>query len=88
MAYQRDSLAIHFTWKQETPEVMALLPQIEEKLAPFDARPHWAKLFTVPPATLKSRYPKHDDFAALVTDHDPKAKFRNEFINHNIFGLA
>jgi hypothetical protein len=42
----------------------------------------------VPPATLKSRYPKHDDFAALVTDHDPKAKFRNEFINHNIFGLA
>jgi alditol oxidase len=88
MAYQRDSLAIHFTWKQETPEVMALLPQIEEKLAPFDARPHWAKLFTIPPATLKSRYPKHDAFTELVTQHDPKSKFRNQFINHNIFGLA
>jgi alditol oxidase len=88
MAYQRDSLAIHFTWKQQTPEVMALLPQIEAKLAPFEARPHWAKLFTVPPATLKARYPKHDAFTELVTRYDPKAKFRNEFINHNIFSLA
>jgi xylitol oxidase len=88
MAYQRDSLAIHFTWKQQTPEVMALLPEIEAKLAPFEARPHWAKLFTVPPATLKARYPKHDAFTELVTQHDPQSKFRNEFINHNIFGLT
>jgi xylitol oxidase len=88
MAYQRDSLAIHFTWKLETPEVMALLPQIEEKLAPFEARPHWAKLFTVPPATLKSRYPKHAGFVQLLNHQDPKAKFRNEFVNHDIFGQA
>jgi alditol oxidase len=86
MAYQRDSLAIHFTWKQQTPEVMALLPQIEATLAAFEARPHWAKLFTVPPAALKARYPQHDAFAELVTQHDPKAKFRNQFVNQNIFG--
>jgi len=85
MAYQRNSLAIHFTWKQQTPEVMALLPQIEAKLAPFDARPHWAKLFTVPPAQLKARYPKFADYQALLNNHDPKGKFRNDFINHNIF---
>jgi xylitol oxidase len=88
MAYQRDSLAIHFTWKPETPEVMAILPLIEEKLAPFDARPHWAKLFTVPPATLKSRYPKHAEFVELLNYHDPKSKFPNEFVNHNLFGQA
>jgi hypothetical protein len=35
---------------------------------------------------LKARYPKHDAFAELVTQRDPKAKFRNEFVNHNIFG--
>jgi xylitol oxidase len=86
MAYQRDSLAIHFTWKPETPEVTALLPLIEEKLAPFEARPHWAKLFTLPPATIKARYPKIGDFQALVTKHDPQGKLRNQFIDHNIFG--
>jgi xylitol oxidase len=88
MAYKRDSLAIHFTWKPETPEVTAILPLIEEKLAPFEARPHWAKIFTVPPATLKSRYPKHADFTALLNHQDPKSKFRNEFLNHNLFGQA
>jgi xylitol oxidase len=88
MAYQRDSLAIHFTWKPETPEVMAILPLIEEKLAPFAARPHWAKLFTMPPSTLKSRYPRHDDFVALMNGHDPKAKFRNGFIDLNLYGKA
>jgi len=86
MAYKRDSLAIHFTWKPEIPEVMALLPQIEEKLAPFEARPHWAKLFTIPPTTLASRYEKMSDYKALLTKTDPKSKFRNDFINHNIFG--
>ena len=88
MAYRRDSLAIHFTWKPETPEVTAILPLIEEKLAPFDARPHWAKLFRIPPATLKSRYPRHDEFVALQNQYDPNGKFRNEFINHNLYGQA
>jgi alditol oxidase len=86
MAYQRDSMAIHFTWKQQIPQVMELLPQIEEKLAPFDARPHWAKLFTIPPAILQSRYPKHAAFIEQLKHYDPKGKFRNEFIQHNLFG--
>jgi xylitol oxidase len=87
MAYKRDSLAIHFTWRPETPQVMALLSQIEEKLAPFDARPHWAKLFTVPSRTLALRYEKFSDYKSLLSHYDPKGKFRNEFINHNLFGM-
>ena len=85
MAYKRDSLAIHFTWKPETPAVNALLPLIEAKLALFDARPHWAKVFTVPPAQLKNRYPKIADYQALLKQQDPTGKFRNEFIDRNIF---
>ena len=53
--YQRPSMALHFTWKPEWPAVKTILPLIEEKLAPFGARPHWAKLFTIPPAQLKSQ---------------------------------
>jgi alditol oxidase len=84
-AYQRDSLAIHFTWKPMTADVMALLPQIETKLAPFGARPHWGKLFTVPPARLADLYPKLADFRALARHFDPEGKFRNQFVEHNIF---
>jgi xylitol oxidase len=85
-AYQRPSMAIHFTWKPEWPEVKAILPLIEEKLAPFNARPHWAKLFTVPPSTIHHLYPKMPDFQTLLKHYDPEGKFRNEFIDTNIYG--
>jgi xylitol oxidase len=68
MAYQRDSLIIHFTWKNEPDAVLALLPQIEEALAPFDARPHWGKLNTVDAATLSRRYPRVPQCRARQAD--------------------
>lgn len=86
MAYQRPSMAIHFTWKPEWPDVQKVLPRIEEKLATFNARPHWAKLFTTPPATLHHHYPKMPAYQALLKQYDPQGKFRNQFINTNIFG--
>ncbi len=55
-AYHQDCMAIHFTWKPEWPEVQKVLPLIEEKLAPFNAKPHWAKLFTMPPSRLAQVY--------------------------------
>jgi xylitol oxidase len=83
--YKRPSMTIHFTWKPEWPAVRNVLPMIEEQLAPFDARPHWAKLFTMSPSRLQSRYEKLADFRALLTHYDPNGKFRNEFLNTNIF---
>ena len=84
--YQQDSIAIHFTWKPEWPAVQKLLPVIERELAPFGARPHWAKLFSVSPADLKARYAKMPDFIKLATKFDPTGKFRNAFLDTNIFG--
>lgn len=86
MAYQRPSMAIHFTWTPEWPEVQTILPQIEEKLAAFNARPHWAKLFALRHSRLKQIYAKMPDYQALLGQYDPKGKFRNEFLNANIFG--
>ncbi|HSY69673.1 MAG TPA: D-arabinono-1,4-lactone oxidase [Edaphobacter sp.] len=84
--YQRPSMTIHFTWKPEWPEVKKVLPLIEEKLAPFGGRPHWAKLFTMQPASLRAQYAKMRDYQALLAQYDPTGKFRNEFINTNIYG--
>jgi xylitol oxidase len=85
MAYQRPSLAIHFTWKPEWPAVRQILPLIEAKLARFEPRPHWAKLFTVAPTILQSRYAKLADFKELLRQHDPNGKFRNAFLESNLY---
>jgi alditol oxidase len=79
------SVTIHFTWKQEWDEVSKLLPLIEKELAPFNARPHWGKLFTIPPQVLDSRYEKLADFKKLAAHYDPKGKFRNDFLSQNIY---
>jgi alditol oxidase len=85
MAYQRDSLAIHFTWKPESDAVRALLPQIEAKLEAFGPRPHWGKLFAIPPAKLQGQYPRLAEFKLFLKQQDPQGKFRNEFIEDNLF---
>jgi xylitol oxidase len=86
MAYQRPSLAIHFTWKPEWAAVQKILPLIEANLAPFEPRPHWAKIFTLPSATLQSRYARLADFKDLLHQHDPEGKFRNGFLQSNLYG--
>jgi alditol oxidase len=83
--YQQPSVTIHFTWKQDWPAVSKLLPVIEKELAPFEARPHWGKLFAMPPAELKSRYKRLPDFIQLSKKYDPQGKFRNAFLDRNIF---
>ena len=83
--YKQPCVAIHFTWKPDWPAVRKLLPLIERELAPFNARPHWGKLFTVSPAQLKSIYERLPEFVELSTKYDPRRKFRNEFLNTNIF---
>ena len=85
MAYNQDSVAIHFTWKQDWPAVSKVLPAIERELAPFNPRPHWGKLFTMAPAELRSRYERLPEFVALAKKLDPQVKLRNTFLDRNIF---
>jgi xylitol oxidase len=84
--HNQTSVTIHFTWKQETEAVLELLPQIEKALAPFNARPHWGKVFTLEPKVLEGRYEKLNDFKKLIAEYDPNGKFRNAFLEKNIYG--
>jgi xylitol oxidase len=85
-AYQQPSVAIHFTWKPDWPNVQKVLPVIEKELNPYGPRPHWGKLFTMRPEVLRSRYEKLDDFRQLATKYDPQGKFRNAFLKDRLFG--
>ncbi len=83
--YQQNCVAIHFTWKQNVKEVGELLPIIEAELAPFQARPHWGKIFTMAPSVLASRYQKLPEFLELAKQFDPQGKFKNDYLNLNIY---
>ena len=79
--YRRDSLCIGFTWRKHPAEVDALLPVIEDALAPFEPRPHWGKLFRIDAAQLAPRFPRLHDFLRLARTSDPEGKFWNPFLD-------
>ncbi|WP_290060992.1 FAD-binding protein [Amycolatopsis solani] len=76
-----DRVALHFTWQPRQPEVEAILPVIEERLAPFGARPHWGKLVH----DVRGEYPRLADFRELAATLDPDGKFRNPFLDRHVF---
>jgi xylitol oxidase len=86
--YQQACIGIHFTWKKDWDRVRNILPKIEDQLAQFNTRPHWAKLFTMSPAHLQGLYKKLPDFRQLIQHYDPQGKFRNEFLGKYIFGVS
>lgn len=85
-AHGRDSACVHFTWKQLPQQVEALLPEIEERLAPYAPRPHWGKVFTMDPAAVRAQYPRLGDFRALRDRLDPDRMFRNDYVDRLLGG--
>ena len=77
-AFERDCLAIHFTWKK-LDAIYPVIEKVEAALRPFNYRPHWGKVFTADATYLKSVYPKMGEFQALVQALDPAKKFENTF---------
>jgi len=79
--YQRDSIALHFTWIADTDAVLPVVASVEEALAPLHPRPHWGKIFTAAPEAITAEYPRFGDFRDLVRRHDPAGVFRNEWLD-------
>jgi len=86
MNYERDSVGIHFAFGRDWPSVSRALGVIETALAPFAPRPHWGKLFVMPPAAVQTLYPRLGDFRSLARQLDPVGKFRNPFLDAHVFG--
>jgi len=83
-AYGRDSVAFHFTWISDAARVLPVVAAVERDLAPFDARPHWGKVFTADPA---ARYPRAAEWASLVRRADPGGRFGNDMLGP-LYGYA
>ncbi|MGA5703916.1 FAD-binding protein [Peterkaempfera bronchialis] len=79
-AHGREAVAFHFTWVPDEEAVAPALRAVEEALAPFDARPHWGKVFRTDPETLRGLYGRYADFERLAGEYDPAGKFRNDWM--------
>ena len=86
--YGRETVAIHFTWKQEREQVEGLLAELENTLLPFASRPHWGKLFVADAKTIGPMYERLDDFRGLLDRLDPRGAFRNGWLESRVLGLG
>ncbi|HJP76511.1 MAG TPA: FAD-binding protein [Pseudonocardiaceae bacterium] len=86
-SYHRDSVTFHFTWVKDELAVAPVLAQVEQRLLPLGARPHWGKLTSIPANQIVASYPCAPDFAALLRRFDPDGKFRNSFVD-DLFPLS
>ncbi len=84
--YGRDTVALHFTWSPEPAAVRRALAEVERVLAPFEARPHWGKLFLAGAGEIAPLYERHGDFVALLDRIDPSGTFRNDWLRRHVLG--
>ena len=76
----RDSAAVHFTWIADAAAVAPVVADVEAALAPFDARPHWGKVFSTAPDAVRALWPRLPDAERLVRATDPSGKFGNAML--------
>ena len=84
--HERDSLGVHFTWVSDQRAVERALGRVEAALAPFDARPHWGKLFLADAERTARSYPRLADFRRLAERLDPRGAFRNAWLERCVLG--
>jgi alditol oxidase len=84
--YGRDTIGIHFTWAREPDPVRRAVATLEAALDPLHPRPHWGKLFLAGADTIGPRYERLRDFAGLVGRLDPRAAFRNAWLERHVLG--
>ncbi|KAJ7197100.1 L-gulonolactone D-arabinono-1,4-lactone oxidase [Mycena haematopus] len=65
-----------------------LFARFEAIVAQHGGRPHWAKAHHFAPATLRTLYPRFDDFVRVIQDVDPEGVFRNEYVRRHVLGEA
>lgn len=82
--YKRDTLSMHFTWVPDREGVNTAVRHVEDALAPFDALPHWGKVFS--PGHVGARYPRLAAFLDIRDRLDPTGKFSNPWLEEVVFG--
>lgn len=74
VAYGTDVVGLHFTWHLDPAGVAAVVPDLQARLAPYAARPHWGKVYDEAGLDAGALYPRWDDWLELVRRRDPEGR--------------
>lgn len=79
-AHGRESgyVAVHRYWRDPDHEYFR---EAEAVLRAHDGRPHWGKMHTRDAESLRSTYPKFDEFLAVRNRLDPDRVFANPYLD-------
>ena len=79
-AHGRESgyVAVHRYWRDPDHEYFR---EAEAVLKAHDGRPHWGKMHTRDAESLRSTYPKFDEFLAVRNRLDPDRVFANPYLD-------
>jgi xylitol oxidase len=80
-------VGLHFTFRRDADGVRSVLPAIEADLGPLGAVPHWGKVTTMTPATIRARTPQLARFRDLALAFDPAGKFQNPYLRRLVFDI-
>lgn len=75
-----DSVALHFTWVNDTPAVDKAVAALEEVLAEFDPIPHWGKVHHFDKSKLEKVHARLGKARAVFDELDPEGVFNTEYL--------
>ena len=79
-AYERDAVALHFTWADDAVAVARAVDVVEEALAPFAPRPHWGKVHHFDADAIARVVPRVADARAVFERLDPEGVFSGPYL--------
>lgn len=78
--HRGDSVALHFTWKNDAAAVARAVDLVEEIIAEFEPIPHWGKVHHFDAQKLLAVYPKLASARRVFDELDPKGIFSTEYL--------
>jgi len=61
---------------------------VEDVMKDLDGRPHWGKMHYQDAESLRSRYPRFDEFIAVRDSVDPHGSFANDYLDRVLGPVA
>lgn len=82
----RDSVALHFTWRDDDALVGEAVARVERAIAAYEPRPHWGKVFHLPADDVRAQYADGlVRFRELAEAYDPERTFGNAFLETYVY---